>query len=383
MTQKKILLRSSWQTVNIGDIAHTPGVLHILEQHMPEVETCLYGNTGNGVRKILTRRFPNLKIISTEEEFERVCDDYDFYLHGSGPSLLDPKAIEIWRQKTGRPYGIFGISLQSIVDAERDLLNNAEFIYFRDSHSLEFARNNGVVCPVMEFGPDGAFATDIRNDDAAKAFLKNNNLEDGQFMCCIPRYRITPYWLIEDFPYDPKKHARNEEMKEHDHFPLREAIEMVVANTNLKVLICPEDQTQVAIGKEMLYDKLPEDIRKKVVWRDKYWLTDEALSTYIRSAGLFGLEMHSPIMCIGNGIPAVVGRFHEQTTKGFMWRDIALDKWLFDTDDPNDLKKYANTVLDIATNPEKAKSKAMAAKNKVLALHARMADQLKTVLQNR
>ncbi len=32
----RILLRSSWQTVNIGDIAHTPGVLSILRQHLPE-----------------------------------------------------------------------------------------------------------------------------------------------------------------------------------------------------------------------------------------------------------------------------------------------------------------------------------------------------------
>jgi len=29
-------------------------------------------------------------------------------------------------------------------------------------------------------------------------------------------------------------------------------------------------------------------------------------------------------MCIGNGIPAVVCRFKEQTTKGFMWEDIGL-----------------------------------------------------------
>ena len=33
----RILLRSSWQTVNIGDIAHTPGVLRLLEKHLPGV----------------------------------------------------------------------------------------------------------------------------------------------------------------------------------------------------------------------------------------------------------------------------------------------------------------------------------------------------------
>ncbi|MEJ7592816.1 MAG: hypothetical protein WKF77_14810 [Planctomycetaceae bacterium] len=32
----KILLRSSWQTVNIGDIAHTPGMLALLEKHRPD-----------------------------------------------------------------------------------------------------------------------------------------------------------------------------------------------------------------------------------------------------------------------------------------------------------------------------------------------------------
>jgi len=29
-----ILLRSGWQTINIGDIAHTPGVLAVIERHM-------------------------------------------------------------------------------------------------------------------------------------------------------------------------------------------------------------------------------------------------------------------------------------------------------------------------------------------------------------
>lgn len=35
---RRILLRSSWQTVNIGDIAHTPGMLALLEKHRPEAE---------------------------------------------------------------------------------------------------------------------------------------------------------------------------------------------------------------------------------------------------------------------------------------------------------------------------------------------------------
>jgi polysaccharide pyruvyl transferase WcaK-like protein len=181
----------------------------------------------------------------------------------------------------------------------------------------------------------------------------------------IPRLRYTPYWLIRHKPMtaeDDRKHARNEEMKEHDHAPLRAAISAVVRETPLKVLICPEDESQMAVGKAMLVDQLPDDVKARVVWREKYWLTDEALSTYVRSAGLFGLEMHSPIMCIGNGVPAIVCRFSEQTSKGLMWRDIGLGDWLFDMDNQDDVARIVPTVLALAKDPVAAKAKAAKAR---------------------
>lgn len=151
-------------------------------------------------------------------------------------------------------------------------------------------------------------------------------------------------------------------MKEHDHAPLREAIIAVVRETPLKVLLCPEDATQMEVGREMLYDKLPADVKARVVWREKYWLTDEALSTYIRSAGIFGSETHSPIMAVGNGIPAIVCRFAEQTSKGIMWRDIGLGDWLFDFDDEGDIQRLVPTVLAFAKDPVAAKAKAAEAR---------------------
>ena len=114
----------------------------------------------------------------------------------------------------------------------------------------------------------------------------------------------------------------------------------------------------MAVGKEQLYDQLPADVKPRVVWRPNFWLTDEALSTYVRSAGLFGHEMHSPIMCIGNGIPAIVCRWAEQTSKGIMWRDIGLGDWLFDMDSEEDRKKVAAAVLALAKDPVGAKGKA-------------------------
>src|SRR5207244_2509 len=132
----------------------------------------------------------------------------------------------------------------------------------------------------------------------------------------------------------------------------------VVRQTEMKVLVCPEDASQMEIGKEMLVDKLPDDVKAKVAWRPNYWLTDEALSTYVRSAGLFGAEMHSPIMCIGNGIPAIVCRWAEQTSKGLMWRDIGLGEWLFDLDKEEDIPRIVPAVLSLAKDPAAAKVKA-------------------------
>ena len=82
------------------------------------------------------------------------------------------------------------------------------------------------------------------------------------------------------------------------------------------------------------------------------------MSVYARSAGLFGNEMHSPIMCIGQGIPAIVCRWAEQTSKGYMWEDIGLGEWLFDFDREEDLKRLPETVLAMAANPEKARETA-------------------------
>ncbi|TWU49583.1 polysaccharide pyruvyl transferase family protein [Rubripirellula reticaptiva] len=387
----RILLRSSWQTVNIGDIAHTPGVLGLLRTYLPQAEITLWpSNVENGVEELLRKEFPTLKIAKPRSEaLERAFEECDFLLHGSGASIVAERDLIRWQNETGKPYGIYGITfprIQSSSTSARtkeamarsiEVLSQAKFVFFRDNKSLELAKSLGAKSPVMEFGPDGAFACDLRDANKADAFLAANGLESGKFLCCIPRLRYTPYWTIKKgVAFDEVKHARNEEMKEHDHAPLRAAIEEVVKQTDLKVLICPEDRTQMAVGKEMLYDKLPTNVLKRVVWRPDYWMTGEAISVFIRSAGLFGNEMHSPIMCIGHGVPAIVCRFAEQTSKGYMWDDIGLSDWLFDHDSPADQQRIAATVLKLVTDPQEAKRKAAAAKAMV---QRRQAETMQTL----
>lgn len=368
----KILLRSSWQTVNIGDIAHTPGLLRILETYLPDVEVHLWpSKLDNGVDKILLSRFPRLKIVRGADGLENAFKECSFLLHGSGPSLVAEEDVVRWSEETGKPYGIYGITLspkdststtatsEERLDTSLQVLNGAKFVFFRDSKSLRFAREKGCTCPHMKYGPDAAFACDLRDDSKAEAFLSKHGLEAGQFLCCIPRLRYTPYWTIpgKNQAFNEIKHARNEEMKEHDHAPLRKAIIEVTRQTDLKVLICPEDQTQMMVGKELLLNKLPADIINRVVWRPDYWLTGEAISTYSRSAGLFGNELHSAIMCVGHGIPAIVCRWAEQTSKGYMWEDIGLSDWLFNLDEESQVAKVVPAVMDLALHPDSARQK--------------------------
>jgi polysaccharide pyruvyl transferase WcaK-like protein len=375
----RILLRSSWQVVNIGDIAHTPGVLALIEKHIPEAETMLWasGDLSPEVAAMEHKRFPKLRIVkgnigadgkASNLELAEALAWTDFLLHGSGASLVAAADVAAFVKHTGKPFGVYGITHGSYFTGSRDkdILSQAKFVFFRDSVSLDLAKKQGVTCPVMEFGPDGAFACDLRDDVKATAFLKANGLEEGKYLCCIPRLRFTPYWEIRKTPMDARaneRHARNEAMAEHDHAPLRAAITAIVRETPLKVLVCPEDMSQMAVGKRWIVDKLPADVRSRVVWREQFWLTDEALSTYVRSAGLFGLEMHSPIMCIGNSVPAIVCRFTEQTSKGIMWRDIGLGDWLFDFDVDEEIPRLVPAVLKMVRDTAAAKAKVAKARD--------------------
>ncbi|MFZ9825423.1 MAG: polysaccharide pyruvyl transferase family protein [Gemmataceae bacterium] len=366
-----LLLRSSWQTVNIGDVAHTPGMLALLEKHFPQQEVWLWpSKVDNGVDLMLQARFPKLRILQGEKDQKEALEKCAFLLHGSGPSIVGMKTINLWRKETGKPYGILGVTLPNIEPDAVIAMNGAKFLYCRDSVSLQLAKSKGVKCTVMDFAPDGAFSTDLADEAKAAAFLKANHLEEGNFVCCIPRLRYTPYWKIHGKKMtaeDDRKHAVSESKKEQDHKPLRDAIVRIVKETDIKVLLCPEDASQMEVGREMLYEPLEDSIRKRVVLRREFWKPDEALSVYRKSVGLFGNEMHSPIMCIGNGIPAIVCRWSEQTSKGYMWRDIGLNDWLFDMDQEADRKKVADTVVEMVKNRKKSLEVTAIARKRVIA----------------
>lgn len=378
----RVLLRSSWQTVNIGDIAHTPGMLALLEKHQPDAEVTLWPNPlGNEVEKLLTTRFPELRIAKTKAEQEAALENCDFCLHGSGPTLVGRDAT-LLAQKAGKPYGFAGVTLnEGTVKSYRDLLAGAKFIFPRDTISLEALKKSGLTGPKMEFGPDATFALDLRDDEAAAKLLKAHQLEAGKFLCAVPRLRWTPYWEIhpKSVKPDPEKVAVLEKFAEPDHAKQRQAIIAWVRETKLRVFLVPEMTYEVSRLQPLLFDPLPADVKPHVAVLDRYWLTAEAASVYAQAAAVLSFEMHSPIMAIAAGTPAIHLRQPTDTSKGQMWRDVGLESWIFEIDDSTG-KEIAARVVEIGKDLAAARKLAAKAREFTAARGKAMMEAITRVL---
>ncbi len=60
-------------------------------------------------------------------------------------------------------------------------LANVDLIYTREADSLAYLRRIGARPGVLEFGPDGCFGSDVRDEARATAYLRESGLQDGEF----------------------------------------------------------------------------------------------------------------------------------------------------------------------------------------------------------
>jgi len=389
----KILVRSSWQSVNIGDVGHTPGLLRLLESALPNAQITLWaGNLDYGVDKMLAQDFPKVTICVEQGEVDgvpstsrlaRAWKEADFYIHGSGPYLVAEYATRAWA-KTGRPYGVYGVTLENFDDELVALLSGADFVFCRDTVSLQMARAAKVKTRFLEFAPDAAFAADDRDDVLADAYLSSVGLEAKEFICVISRLRYTPYFKIqnrEPRSLELERHQISELHREADHEPLRKLIVDWVRETGKKVLLCPEMTYEVELTKAELLDRMPEDVRPNVVWKDTYWRPDEATSVYARAIALVSMEMHSPILACAVNTPAFYLRVPTDTCKGQMWRDIGLPEWIFEVDD-SDGTEMTTALLQLVGEPQRTEAKLKHAQERVKYLQQHSMDIVSECVMN-
>ncbi len=386
---KTILLKSAWDTINIGDIGHTPGTLRILEQHLPGAHVILWAAKLNeAVEAMLRRRFPKVEIIQgyltknddRGEALRKAFARADVCIHNSG--MGTDTSFMAYCRKIGKPCGLYGQSyFPSFVEGDAaaariELLNHASFVYCRESRTLEILQKAGVKTPVLEFGPDGCFGIDVRDDDAGLAFMKKAGLEERKFITIQLRTHTAKHEGVHNPPLNPL-HPTPEQVADDERRAgvYRELITRWVKETGHKVLISPEVKKEMVHNKRLLYDLLPADIQKNVVNLDEFWNADEAASVFARAHTVVCHEPHSPIIALANGTPIIHTYSEFHSPKCWMFKDIGLSEWLLEFDS-TPVQKTLDTLLAIGADYPAAQAKVKKAMDFV---HQRQAGTMQTI----
>jgi len=389
---KTILLQSAWDTVNIGDIGHTPGTLRIIEQHLPDVKTTVWAmKLDERVTAMLQRRFPKVEFIQgsltgkgeRDERLRQAITGADLFIRNSGMGQ-DVSFMEFCR-KIGKPYGLYGQSyFRSMVEGngaeERvAMLNGAAFIYCRETRTLEILRQAKVKPPVLEFGPDGCFGIDVRDDERGLATMKKLGLEERKFITIQLRTNTAKLPGVDDTrtPKLNPLHPTPEQIADDERRAAvyRDLITRWVKKTGHKVLIAPEVKKEMEHNKRLLHDPLPPEIQKHVVNLEYFWNADEAASVFARAHTVVCHEPHSPIIAMANGTPIIhtFSEFH--SPKCWMFEDIGLAEWLPEFDS-TPAAKMAEILFAIDADYPGALAKVKKAMDFV---HQRQAETMRTV----
>jgi polysaccharide pyruvyl transferase WcaK-like protein len=405
--------------VNIGDIGHTPGALRLLEQYVPEAEVTLWpSELGHGSRELLTAAFPRLRIAmgtlgpaGTPQTLElaRAWDEADLYLSGSGSGFPAHQHAAAFHRATGKPVGVFGVSTDPVsgfgegrepeggtLEALREkalalpqthlqgdmryVLDHAAFFFCRDTISRDYLRAQRVKTPILEFGPDAQLGMHLRDDEKGDAYRKAHGLDSGRFICVIPRLRYTPYYRIRNVartPADDVRDAINERTTATDHARVRDLIVAYVRHTGNTVLACAEMTYQIELARDELVDPLPADVKPRVVWRDTYWLPDEAASIYAHAEAVVSMECHSPLIALRNGTPAFYVRQPTDTTKGQMYRDFGAGDWFFEIEETSGAALWSR-LQAVHDGPAAARAKVRTIMAGIEARQRRMVEAVRT-----
>ena len=376
---RRICVAALWHTVNIGDIAHGPGLARLIERHLPGVEVSFWPRRPPTpeIRAMLARALPKVRVIEgavseggqpSSPEFAAALAQCHLMILGSGGYHDSP--VRHWRKVSQRPFGVFGNGFESMTSMAPDLaerLNAAQFIYARETLSADALKRFGITAPGRTFCPDSTFGFDMRDEKRADELLARTGLEPSKFICVIPNLRYTPHWKAygqKPTEKDLRGEKMSKEFKAKDHAAVRETIVAWVRQTGLKVLACPEMTYQMELAKEQWIDPLPDDVKRNVAWKEKFWMPDEAAAVYARALAVVSLECHSPIIALANGTPAIHIQLPTDTRKAQMFQDIGVGEWLHEVaalDGP----KLTTQVLEIHANSQAARAKVKAAMDRV------------------
>lgn len=389
MRNPTILIKSGWQDINIGDIGHTPGLLALLKAHAPGVIPIFWPyDLSDAVEEMLLRHFPGLEIVhgsitngrADNPDLAEACQRAQLLIHGPGPCLMGAGDLRAWHEMTGKPYGIYGITITEFDELDHAVVSRAAFAYGRETLSAQALASAGFPSTRTGFVPDACVACTIADDARALPWMKGAGLEEGRFLVAIPRNRRTPYhWSKASIEWTQEQIRAVEEEnhlhREEDFSKLRAIITRWVRETHLPVLLAPEMLDALSLLGPHLFALLPDDVRPYVVLRDKWWLTDEASSIFARAAAMISLDCHSPLLAMARDVPALYLCQPQDAPKARMYEDFGLQEWLLPIEStcPD---KAADQLLSLYRNRQQAVSYIQQAKANISRIHAQTISEI-------
>lgn len=396
-----VLVHSGWNRYNFGDVAHTPGLLRLLEAHLPEAEILLWmASYPDWLKGYIGARFPAVRCVSgllggaegpvspaVEEAFGRA----DLFVFNSGPifnyghriapdspvrrtgwrgfdwnATMVPAAKLYYAKSRGVPFGIFAqsfIYLAPPADAVLpDILSQAAFLTTRETDSLAYLNELGVEAADMAFVPDAAWAFDLRDDAPVLAWMQKHGLREGRFLAATTRN--APAGVDEEADAQRQKAFWT---------PL---ICRWIEETGLPVVLLPETVTSIELNRSYIYEPLPDAIKENVILDDslwapaeEFWTPDRALSLLSRARAYCNVDHHGVLMALAAGVPCVHPRQSQAGRKAQVLRDLGLGEWLFDIE-VDDAKKVGDALLVIDRDYGAARHKAAEAASRAAELQA-------------
>ncbi len=252
----------------------------------------------------------------------------------------------------GIPYGINAQSFDAINWPAtlffQPLFRDARFVYCRDPDSLEYLRQQNLLCPRSGWRPDTTFFFNGFDDAWADQFMRAHALEKGRFITVTIRSANQK---------GPLAGTITDERGEAIMSRVRRFIEDWVRRTGLPVVLAPEVESEVEAAHGSIFMKLSPAAQKKCVELEKFWTTEQAYSLYRRAQAVVSMEMHSVIMALSLGTPVLMPQFSENGRKVWMLEELGLRDWIFDIDEPESSEALLAAALRIQQDPAAAQER--------------------------
>jgi len=302
-------------------------------------------------RDVLDRFSPEVfrQMERENPEAVRAFADAGFVLYASGTTLNFGRAGQrrFWSSAMSSPLLVaralnipYGIGAQSFDAAEwpvdliyRPLFKDAQFVFCRDTDSLEYLRQRNLLNTRTGFRPDSTFFFPGSDERWAESFLSAHGLKDRGFMVVIGRFAERK---------GPISGVLTPEREQRHLQKYKQLIEGWIGKTGLPVVICPEAKTEAPILRKKLHAILSASAQRQSVCMDSFWTPEQACSLYRRARIVVG-HMHTMIYALSVGTPVLHIPYAEAGRKAQMIADVGFGDWLLDIDDTP-----TETLLDTA-----------------------------------